>query len=85
MQENVQYYLEQGFEEANTKDNAGYSALHEACARGNLEAARLLLELGADVNLNADDGTRWKLGTCGTVSYNCSHFCLKIIATANHI
>ncbi|XP_076804206.1 uncharacterized protein LOC143448375 isoform X2 [Clavelina lepadiformis] len=56
--ENVEYYLEQGFEEANTKDNAGYSALHEACARGNLEAARLLLEFGADVNLNADDGTR---------------------------
>lgn len=30
------------------KDNAGYTALHEACSRGHLDIARLLLEYGAN-------------------------------------
>ena len=43
----------------NTKDNAGYTALHEASARHRLKAAKLLIEYGADVNLNSVDGTRY--------------------------
>lgn len=39
-------------------DNAGYTALHEACVTNNLESASLLLQYGADVNKNANDGTR---------------------------
>lgn len=32
----------------NIKDNAGYAPLHEACSRGHLEIARLLLQFGAN-------------------------------------
>ena len=42
----------------NTKDNAGYTALHETSARHRLKAAKLLIEYGADVNKNSVDGTR---------------------------
>ena len=34
----------------NTQDNAGWSPLHEACNRGNLSVAKLLLRHGASVN-----------------------------------
>lgn len=42
----------------NHRDNAGYTALHEACARGWIDILHILLEHGANVNCSAQDGTR---------------------------
>ncbi|XP_072035277.1 BCL-6 corepressor-like [Amphiura filiformis] len=42
----------------NTKDNAGYTPLHECCVNGCLQVAEHLLRHGADVNASAADGTR---------------------------
>ncbi|NXI58357.1 BCORL protein, partial [Chloroceryle aenea] len=44
--------------EVNRRDNAGYTALHEACARGWIDILHILLEHGANVNCSAQDGTR---------------------------
>ncbi|XP_039198103.1 BCL-6 corepressor isoform X5 [Crotalus tigris] len=57
-EEVVLYCLENKVCDANHRDNAGYCALHEACARGWLSIVRHLLEYGADVNCSAQDGTR---------------------------
>ncbi|XP_030058198.1 LOW QUALITY PROTEIN: BCL-6 corepressor [Microcaecilia unicolor] len=57
-EEVVLYCLENKVCDVNHRDNAGYCALHEACARGWLSIARHLLEHGADVNCSAQDGTR---------------------------
>ncbi|XP_043471614.1 uncharacterized protein LOC122504527 [Leptopilina heterotoma] len=40
------------------KDNAGYTPLHEACAKGHLEIAKLLLAYGANVSESANGGIR---------------------------
>ncbi|KAL3278126.1 hypothetical protein HHI36_013471 [Cryptolaemus montrouzieri] len=40
------------------KDNAGYTPLHEACSRGHLDIARLLLMYGANVSESAKGGVR---------------------------
>ncbi|KAJ8348742.1 hypothetical protein SKAU_G00273310 [Synaphobranchus kaupii] len=57
-QEVVLYCLEKDVREVNRRDNAGYTALHEACSRGWAHIVRVLLDHGADVNCSAQDGTR---------------------------
>ncbi|MGH0155779.1 UNVERIFIED_CONTAM: hypothetical protein FKN15_030137 [Acipenser sinensis] len=57
-EEVVLYCLENKVCDVNHRDNAGYCALHEACARGWLSIVQYLLEYGADVNCSAQDGTR---------------------------
>ncbi|XP_039621979.1 BCL-6 corepressor-like protein 1 isoform X1 [Polypterus senegalus] len=57
-QEVVDYCLEKELCDVNHRDNAGYTALHEACARGWINIVKLLVEHGADVNCSAQDGTR---------------------------
>ncbi|KAL4694098.1 hypothetical protein H8959_013363 [Pygathrix nigripes] len=54
----VLYCLENKHCDVNHQDNAGYCALHEACARGWLHIVQHLLRYGADVNCSAQDGTR---------------------------
>ncbi|KAJ8004071.1 hypothetical protein DPEC_G00154980 [Dallia pectoralis] len=54
----VLYCLENKVCDVNHRDNAGYCALHEACARGWLAIAQHLVEHGADINCSAQDGTR---------------------------
>ncbi|XP_036697122.1 BCL-6 corepressor-like [Balaenoptera musculus] len=54
----VLYCLENKICDVNHQDNAGYCALHEACAEGWLQIAEHLLKYGADVNCSAQDGTR---------------------------
>ncbi|KAF5290888.1 hypothetical protein FQA39_LY14568 [Lamprigera yunnana] len=44
------------------KDNAGYTPLHEACARGHLNIAKLLLLYGANVSESAQGGIRIHIG-----------------------
>ncbi|KAF7707241.1 BCL-6 corepressor-like protein 1 isoform X2 [Silurus meridionalis] len=57
-QEVVLYCLEKDVREVNRRDNAGYTALHEACTRGWTHIVQVLLKHGADVNCSAQDGTR---------------------------
>lgn len=40
------------------KDNAGYTPLHEACSRGHLDIARLLLQHGANPSETSPSGIR---------------------------
>ncbi|XP_056407591.1 BCL-6 corepressor-like protein 1 isoform X2 [Hyla sarda] len=54
----VLYCLQRDQGDINHRDNAGYTALHEACARGWTTILQILLENGANVNCSAQDGTR---------------------------
>ncbi|XP_022521150.2 BCL-6 corepressor isoform X1 [Astyanax mexicanus] len=57
-EEVVLYCLENKVCDVNHRDNAGYCALHEACARGWFTIVQHLLQHGADINCSAQDGTR---------------------------
>lgn len=57
-EEVVLYCLENKVCDVNHRDNAGYCALHEACARGWFSIVQHLLQHGADINCSAQDGTR---------------------------
>ncbi|CAL8356189.1 unnamed protein product [Merluccius merluccius] len=57
-QDVVLYCLEKDIREVNRRDNAGYTALHEASSRGWTRIVQILLKHGADVNCSAQDGTR---------------------------
>ena len=52
------FYLESLQMDINEKDNAGFSAIHEAVAGNHIQIVEILLEFDADPNAVALDGTR---------------------------
>jgi hypothetical protein len=55
---NVLFYLESLQMNINERDNAGFTAIHEAVAANHIQIAEILLEFDADPNAAAHDGTR---------------------------
>ena len=58
IQENVLFYLETLRVSISERDNAGFMAIHEAVAGNHYHVVKALLDLGADPNAVAQDGTR---------------------------
>lgn len=56
-QDTVRRYIHEGADPS-AKDNAGWTPLHEACARGKLGVVKVLTRYGADVNVCSNDGIR---------------------------
>lgn len=54
----IAFCLERMNVSPNQKDNAGFTPLHEACSRGLIDIARLLLEYGANHSDTAHSGIR---------------------------
>ncbi|CAO1305821.1 unnamed protein product [Diamesa hyperborea] len=54
----IAYCLERINMSPDPKDNAGYTPLHEACSKGHLDIARLLLQFGANHSETAQSGIR---------------------------
>lgn len=54
----VAYCLEKMESDPSAKDNAGFTALHVAAAKGHVRIARLLLQYGANVSAAAQGGIR---------------------------
>lgn len=54
----IAYCLERLDMHPDQKDNAGYTPLHEACSRGRVDIARILLEYGANHSETAHSGIR---------------------------
>ncbi|XP_041483153.1 uncharacterized protein LOC121429954 [Lytechinus variegatus] len=54
----LRYCIDNGLEDVNVHDHAGYTSLHDSCVPGHLNVARFLINHGADVNAEAYDGTR---------------------------
>lgn len=54
----IAYCVERLDMSPNQKDNAGYTPLHEACSRGSLDIAKLLLRYGANHSDTAHAGKR---------------------------
>jgi len=52
------YSLQHDLCSPNCKDNAGYSPLHEACMKGHLEVAKVMLAYGANPSQGAPGGIR---------------------------
>lgn len=54
----IAFCLERLNMDPDQKDNAGYTPLHEACSKGRIDIARLLLEYGANHSETAHSGIR---------------------------
>jgi len=54
----AKYFLNKLRLPASPRDNAGYTPLHEACSRGHVAVASLLLQYGASVSESARGGVR---------------------------
>lgn len=54
----IAYCLERLEMHPNQKDNAGYTPLHEACSRGQMDIAKVLLKYGANHSETAQSGIR---------------------------
>lgn len=57
-QDVIAYCLDRLQQPPDPKDNAGYTPLHEACSKGHLDIAHLLLQYGANHSETALAGVR---------------------------
>ena len=63
------YLLETGEDATDCRDNASFTPLHEACARGHMDVAKTLLLYGADVNVSARGGVRYVSASDGRLRH----------------